>query len=108
MNLDKHGKNIQCDASICHVSGKSGRLRTHNPPFDYFTCNRYQVEMNVRDELFIEAENQNLTIDITWVNKPPVWNERDYTSTILEKMVRATCEIPILCSHSVTCMQIFC
>ncbi|KAK2148147.1 hypothetical protein LSH36_512g01009 [Paralvinella palmiformis] len=43
-----------------------------NPGFDYFGVRLYDLELEVRDsDIMYVSERKNLSIEITWINKPP-------------------------------------
>lgn len=65
------------------------RVRLEDPKFDFFgPTTIYHVEIEAYDDMF-KSERKNLTVEITWVNKPPYfWNDQtDYISSISENEV---------------------
>lgn len=54
--------------------------------FDYLNVQSYELEIYVRDDMFTSKE-ENLTVNITWKNQPPVFDVHMYSSSVFEMAV---------------------
>ena len=55
------------------------------------TVKRYEVEVQVNDGTF-DSVPENLTVEITWDNEPPIFDTTAYTSSVPELSVSSVIE----------------
>ncbi len=64
-------------------------IRLDDPVFDFFgptTLYNVEIQAYSEDKMFI-SEPKNLTVEITWVNKPPQFTKQEYEASVPETEV---------------------